>query len=80
MCSECETRKMLREMGIEFVSVNYLADIMNISTRRVQQLANQGVIPKSKGGMYDYLPCIQGYLAYLREQIIMKHVEHRYEY
>ena len=44
-----------------------LANILDISDRRVQQLSKLGVIPKVARGRYPLIPAIHGYIKYLRE-------------
>lgn len=43
-----------------------MARIFEISERKVQMLARDGVIPKAKHGHYELIPCVQGYLRHLR--------------
>jgi len=49
-------------------SCKEIAAILDLSVRRVQQLAKAGHIPKSEGknGRYKLLGSIQGYIKYLR--------------
>lgn len=48
-------------------SVGTIAKLMDVTERRVQQLANEGVIPKpAKHGKYEILPCVVGYIRHLR--------------
>lgn len=54
-----------------FPSVNagLLAKLLNISERRVQQLAKQGIIARSRLGEYDLCRSLHGYTAYLQSLI-----------
>ena len=80
MCEECRLRKELKKAGIpDLVNVQDLSEHFGISPRRIQQLANDGVIPKSIKGQYNLIVCIQRYISYLKDQVIAQRVEHRYE-
>ena len=48
--------------------VDVIAKLMNISARRVQQLSQDGIIPKPDKGKYDVLKCFIGYVRYLQNQ------------
>jgi len=43
-----------------------VARIMDVSERRVQVLARDGIIPKAKHGQYDLIACVQSYIRHLR--------------
>lgn len=51
------------------VSVKIVSQLLDLSTRRVQQLVTEGVIPKPESGKYDLVKAIHGYINYLRRQI-----------
>lgn len=44
-----------------------LAKLLNLTPRRIQQLANEGVIPRAERGRYDVLRSVKGYVAYLQD-------------
>ncbi len=46
-----------------------LARLLNLSVRRVQQLAREGVIPRAARGRYELGPSVQGYIKYLQAQV-----------
>ncbi|MCW5319640.1 hypothetical protein D5039_00120 [Verminephrobacter aporrectodeae subsp. tuberculatae] len=47
--------------------VDTVAKLLDMTPRRVQQLANEGIIPKPKDrGQYEILPCVVGYIKHLR--------------
>ena len=48
-------------------SVNDLARFMNLTPRRVQQLAKEGIIAKARPGGYDLVRCLAMYVAHLGE-------------
>lgn len=51
------------------VSLATLAKLFNLTERRIQQLARDGIIPKpEKGGRYDLIGCVQGYVKYLQDR------------
>ncbi len=49
--------------------VSTIAKLLNITERRVQQLAKENIIPKSEKGRYDLVATIQGYVKYLQSQL-----------
>lgn len=48
--------------------VSELAKILMIGVRRVQQLAKEGIIPKTEKGRYALIPAVQGYIRFLQER------------
>lgn len=52
-----------------YYPVNTIAKLLNITERRVQQLARENIIPKANKGKYDLVGCIQGYITYLQNTI-----------
>jgi phage terminase Nu1 subunit (DNA packaging protein) len=44
-----------------------LAKLLNLTERRIQQLANQDIIPKASRGQYELAPALQGYTKYLQD-------------
>ena len=56
----------------KLISVNELADIFNVSTRWVQQLAQDGVVSKLKSGKYDLYKCSQAYIKFLEKKLAGK--------
>ena len=47
-------------------NVETIAQILDLTPRRVQQFANEGYIPRASRGRYHLLPAVQGYIRYLR--------------
>ena len=52
--------------------VSTIAKLFNLTERRVQQLAKDGVIPKANKGKYELVACVQGYIHYLQERAMGK--------
>lgn len=48
--------------------VAVIARFLNLTERRVQQLARDGIIPKADKGKYDLVRCVQHYVQYLQER------------
>ena len=47
-------------------SVDTIAKLLDMTPRRVQQLANEGIIPKPKDrGQYEIVPCVVGYIKHI---------------
>lgn len=81
-CTECQIREQLKKSGIpETVTVNELSEYLDISARKVQELAREGIISKgSNRGEYNLLDSISNYISYLKDQVIAKRVERRQEW
>lgn len=56
-------------VGAEYRDVDVVAKFLNITPRRIQQLANEGVIPKGARGKYHLVGSIRGYIKYLQERV-----------
>lgn len=48
--------------------VSTLAKLFQITERRIQQLAEQGIIPKADRDQYDLIGAVRGYITYLSEK------------
>ena len=48
--------------------VGAIARLLNVTERRVQQLAAQGVIPRATRGEYPLVGSVQGYVRFLQER------------
>lgn len=46
-----------------------IARLLNITERRLQQLAKEGVVPKAGRGRYPLAACVTGYVKYLQERV-----------
>lgn len=56
--------------GPEKVSAERLAQLFNVTTRRVQQLASDGVIPRpAKRGEYNLDDAVRGYVQWLQDRV-----------
>ena len=47
------------------VTVGELAQVLGLSTRRVQQYVSEGVFKKAKRGAYPIADCVQAYVDYM---------------
>ena len=52
--------------------VSTIAKLLDLSERRIQQLSQKGVIPKSAHGEYDLVGAVQGYIRHLKENIYLQ--------
>lgn len=52
--------------GVEY-PVSVIAKLFDLTERRVQQLAADGIIPKGSRGKYPLVGAVQGYIRFLRE-------------
>lgn len=49
---------------------SFYAKLFNLTDRRVQQLAKDGIIPKSSRGKYPLVGAIKGYVTFLQERAL----------
>ncbi|MDP5277157.1 hypothetical protein [Chengkuizengella axinellae] len=56
-----------RQKNIE-VSTKEICEILGLSARRIQQLANEGILIRVSHGKYDLPASIQSYISYIKEQ------------
>lgn len=49
-------------------SATELAALLDVSARRVRELAAEGVFPRAAGGRYAVLPCAHAFIASLRSR------------
>jgi phage terminase Nu1 subunit (DNA packaging protein) len=47
-----------------------ISKLLDLTPRRVQQLAKEGVIPRAEHGRYELVPAVRGYIRYLKERSI----------
>ncbi len=50
--------------------VETIAELLDLTPRRVYQLTNAGIIPKASRGRYELVPAVKGYIKYLRDRAI----------
>lgn len=50
--------------------VGTIAKLLELTERRVYQLAAQGIIPRTPKGRYELVPAVRGYIKYLRDRAI----------
>ncbi len=51
----------------ETFPVGAIARLLDLTPRRVQQLVDEGVIPKNAHGRYELVPVVRAYVQYLRQ-------------
>ena len=63
----------LEGMGVNngegLYSKKVIADLLNLTERRVEQLTAQRIIPKAERGKYDLGPTIKAYVMYLQQRL-----------
>src|SRR3972149_9929233 len=57
-------------MAAQTYPVAVISKLLDLTPRRVQHLANEGVIPKAEKGRYELVPAVRGYIRYLRDRAI----------
>ncbi len=50
--------------------VDTIAELLDLTPRRVYQLTTEGIIPKASRGRYELVPVVRGYIKYLRDRAI----------
>jgi phage terminase Nu1 subunit (DNA packaging protein) len=60
-----ETKKVRNLDGI-IVGTSTLANILDITDRRVRQLVDEGILTKVKNGSYELIPTLKKYLLYIK--------------
>jgi len=53
-------------LDLQTITLKDLAELFDLTDRRIQQLADEGIIKKSKRGEYELFPSIQGYIHFLK--------------
>ena len=56
-------------------SVEQVAALLNLTGRRVQQLAKEGVMPRPTRGVYNLPACVRAYVAYLQRKLETAHAD-----
>ena len=59
--------------GAPLYPAKTIAKLFNLTERRVQQLAREGIIPKAERGKYELIGAVQGYVKYLQERSVGQH-------
>jgi phage terminase Nu1 subunit (DNA packaging protein) len=49
-------------------SLDTISKLLDLTPRRVQQLAKEGVIPRAERGRYELVLAVRGYIRYLKER------------
>jgi phage terminase Nu1 subunit (DNA packaging protein) len=57
-------------MAAQTYPVAVISKLLDLTPRRVQQLASEGVIPRAEKGRYELVPAVRGYIRYLRDRAI----------
>ena len=55
-------------MATALYPIATVAKVLNLSERRVQQLVQEGILPKPEKGRYDLIACVRAYIKYLQER------------
>ena len=57
-------------MAAQTYPVAVISKLLDLTPRRVQHLANEGIIPRAEKGRYELVPAVRGYIRYLRDRSI----------
>ncbi len=63
----------MSDAGMPLYPASTIAKLFNLTERRVQQLAKEGVIPKAERGKYDLVGATRGYIKYLQDRALGQH-------
>lgn len=55
-----------------------ISKLLLLTPRRVNQLVNEGILPRAERGRYELVPVVQAYIKYLREKAIRGDVSDDY--
>lgn len=69
------TRKSAARQTTATYPVETIAALLDLTPRRVQQLASEGHIPKAERGRYELVPSVKGYIRYLKDRAINADVQ-----
>ena len=50
-------------------TVKFIAQVLDLSEKRVKQMTEEDIIPEYSDGHYKLLPTVQGYIRYLKSQL-----------
>lgn len=53
----------------EMCTSQQMADLLNLSKRRIEQLAQKKIIPKAERGKYDMASTVKAYVMYLQQKL-----------
>jgi len=57
-------------MAAQTYPVAVIAKLLDLTPQRVQQLVKEGIISREEKGRYELVPCVRGYIRYLRDRAI----------
>jgi len=60
----------MADSGVVTLSLANLSKLLDVTPRRVQQLAKDGVIPAPERGKYELIGSVQGYVKFLRARAV----------
>lgn len=52
------------------ISTATIAKLLDLSPRRIQQLVDEGVVPREQRGRFALIPAVRGYIHFLRERAV----------
>jgi len=56
----------MAEAKRQLFPIAVIAKVLELTERRVYQLAKEGIVPRATSGKYDLIACVQAYIRYLR--------------
>ncbi|MFY9589549.1 hypothetical protein [Rickettsia endosymbiont of Halotydeus destructor] len=59
-------------MNSTIYKLSDIAKALSLTTRRIQQLVKEGILPKPVNSNYDLVSCIRAYEKYLQQQVTNK--------
>jgi phage terminase Nu1 subunit (DNA packaging protein) len=58
--------KKTKSVSNLYVSTTVISDILEVSTRRVRQMVEEGIISRAESGSYELVPTVKQYIRFLR--------------
>ena len=57
-------------MAAQTFPLDTISKLLLLTPRRVNQLVNEGILPRAERGRYELVPVVQAYIKYLREKAV----------
>lgn len=57
-------------MSAQTFPLDTITKLLDLTPQRVNQLVNQGIIPRAERGRYELVPVVRAYIKYLRDRAV----------
>lgn len=62
-------------MAAQTFPLDTITKLLDLTPQRVNQLVNQGIIPRAERGRYELVPVVRAYIKFLRERAVRGDVQ-----